>query len=202
MRKAYWQWSKEDCIKEVLKYKTRSDFRRECKEVYYVAKSRGWLTELYSYIPTQLHWSKTDPEGYRKWRKKWREKNKKHLLDYGRKERFKRLYGIDLSAYNDKIKKQKNRCAICGKHEDEQKKALALDHNHKTNNIRDLLCNNCNTGLGYFHDNIEVLMKAMRYLNKHNKLDNPDIIKEENKKRFTVTVYLENYERTKIYNRI
>ena len=183
--------TKEECIEEVLKYETRTDFRHGSSEIYNFAKNCGWLPELYSHLPKQRQWKESNPEAFRKWRKKWRDNNKKHVLAYGRKERFKRLYGIDLSEYDNKLKKQKKRCAICGKHEDVQKKALSLDHNHKTNHIRGLLCNNCNAGLGYFGDDIEKLINAIRYLNKHNKLDNPDIIKEKNKKRITTTVYIE-----------
>ncbi len=40
--------------------------------------------------------------------------------------------------------KQKGCCAICGKHESLFKNRLNLDHNHKTLQIRGLLCYFCN----------------------------------------------------------
>jgi lambda family phage minor tail protein L len=45
--------------------------------------------------------------------------------------------------------------------------ALSVDHCHKTNTLRDLLCHQCNSGLGQFKDNIEILQKAIDYLHKH-----------------------------------
>ena len=54
-----------------------------------------------------------------------------------------------------------------------------------------MLCNNCNAGIGYLNDDVEILMNAIRYLNKHNKLANPKIINDENRKRNTITFYVE-----------
>jgi ribosomal protein L19E len=39
-----------------------------------------------------------------------------------------------------------------------------VDHNHKTGQIRGLLCARCNTGLARFMDNIQVLRKAVKYM--------------------------------------
>ena len=59
----------------------------------------------------------------------------------------------------DCLRKQKRRCAICRK-----KKKLILDHCHKKNKKRGLLCNNCNVGLGMFKDSVKALKKATTYL--------------------------------------
>lgn len=60
---------------------------------------------------------------------------------------------------------QKGKCAIC-----EQEKRLVIDHCHSNQNVRGLLCNNCNTGLGQFMDNVEFLESAIEYL-KVNKIE-------------------------------
>ncbi len=41
---------------------------------------------------------------------------------------------------------------------------LCVDHDHKTNQIRGLLCVNCNAGLGQFKDKVQFLAKAIVYL--------------------------------------
>lgn len=44
-----------------------------------------------------------------------------------------------------------------------------VDHDHDTEEVRSLLCNNCNRGLGYFKDSSLNLLKAFNYLKKFNK---------------------------------
>ena len=43
---------------------------------------------------------------------------------------------------------------------------FCVDHDHKTNKIRGLLCNSCNRGLGYFRDDIRMVRKAAKYLER------------------------------------
>lgn len=59
---------------------------------------------------------------------------------------------------------QNSKCAICGITEDEHKKFFAIDHDHATGKVRGLLCMACNTGLGNFRDNQDLLNLAMKYL--------------------------------------
>lgn len=44
---------------------------------------------------------------------------------------------------------------------------LAIDHCHKTDKIRGLLCRSCNLMLGNARDSIEILQSAIKYLQKH-----------------------------------
>lgn len=52
---------------------------------------------------------------------------------------------------------QKECCAICGKHQSKLDNLLCIDHDHKTNKDRGLLCRGCNTRLGYYEmrDNLD-----------------------------------------------
>jgi len=52
-----------------------------------------------------------------------------------------------------------NHCTICGSRE-----RLVVDHDHKKNKIRGLLCNHCNRGLGHFRDDPDLLEFARIYL--------------------------------------
>jgi len=73
-------------------------------------------------------------------------------------------YNITLEDYNNMLISQNHKCAICGIMANDNKN-LAVDHCHDTGNIRGLLCNKCNIGLGYFDDNQETLNNAIKYLN-------------------------------------
>lgn len=65
-------------------------------------------------------------------------------------------------------------CAICGESEtakspiDGAVKRLAVDHDHRTGQVRGLLCSTCNNGLGCFKDNIQLMKRAIDYLDYHN----------------------------------
>lgn len=78
------------------------------------------------------------------------------------------MYGITVEQYQTMVELQNNRCAICGEHETRMKNGrpmtLAVDHDHKTDEVRGLLCQGCNVGLGAFADNLERLQNAISYL--------------------------------------
>jgi len=61
-----------------------------------------------------------------------------------REKYLQRVYGISLDQYQDLLKKQSGKCAICGKPDKEAYKGLHVDHNHATREIRGLLCAYCN----------------------------------------------------------
>ena len=61
----------------------------------------------------------------------------------------------DLKDIIDTVKE----CVICGSVEN-----LVVDHCHKTNIIRGMLCNHCNRGLGHFKDDPQLLEFARIYL--------------------------------------
>ena len=66
------------------------------------------------------------------------------------------------SDYEQLLQKQNYRCAICAIHNDTSR--LGIDHNHKTQEIRGLLCHDCNTGIASFDENRQYLAKAILYL--------------------------------------
>ncbi len=88
-----------------------------------------------------------------------------------RRKYLKKTYGITLEQYNETHQAQGGVCAICGKRETAKNqygiKQLSVDHNHKTGEVRGLLCLKCNFAIGYVDDNPATLIEAARYLMKH-----------------------------------
>lgn len=76
--------------------------------------------------------------------------------------------GLQKEDYKKMIIQQKYRCLICGISEVDYGKRFSIDHNHKTNKIRGLLCSNCNSVLGYAKDNPLVLINAAKFLLSYN----------------------------------
>lgn len=50
-------------------------------------------------------------------------------------------------------------CSICGSHY-----LMSIDHCHETGTVRGWLCRKCNSGLGFFGDDIDRLRAALKYL--------------------------------------
>ena len=115
-------------------------------------------------------------------RKKYREKNKDKIknrskiynaksVDIRREYLLKKTFKISLSDYNSILENQNFSCKICLRKADTFKKNLSVDHCHKTEKIRGLLCDGCNRSLGVFKDSVENLERAIEYLNKSREPD-------------------------------
>lgn len=81
---------------------------------------------------------------------------------------YKRTYGLSDEEYRELFIQHDHRCAICGEEgfrmNSRQKNTLCVDHCHKTNKVRGLLCNNCNRALGLLQDDKQRLQSAIEYL--------------------------------------
>ena len=141
--------------------KTHKDGRvttcSECRSAYsreHHAKNRGEINKR------MREYAKGHRGGYTERQKKWRLKNpKKH-----KSQVLKMEYGITLENYIKLLELQGGGCGICKKLPDSEEPYLAVDHNHATQKVRGILCRNCNLGVGYFKDNIELLTSAAIYL--------------------------------------
>ena len=74
-------------------------------------------------------------------------------------------YGLTLAEYDSILENQDGGCAICGR---SPRYNLDVDHDHKTGQVRGLLCKPCNRHLlPAADDNQEVLFSAFTYLAWH-----------------------------------
>jgi hypothetical protein len=87
--------------------------------------------------------------------------------DARKRKDLQRYYSITLEEYEDLLIDQLGVCAICRKRNKDNSRLLAVDHCHETGKVRQLLCSKCNMGLGMFNDDPNLLLEAMKYLEKH-----------------------------------
>lgn len=102
--------------------------------------------------------------------KKYREKNKDKIKTYNRINGHCEA-GIKRSEAIKILEKQNGKCDICGidiNFNIENNYSACIDHCHKTNKIRGALCRKCNSGIGFLNDDIDLLIKATKYLQKYN----------------------------------
>jgi nitrate/TMAO reductase-like tetraheme cytochrome c subunit len=85
----------------------------------------------------------------------------KHLIKLNQ---IKSKYGLNETEYKSLFEKQDNKCAICGLDLDNIK--TCVDHNHKTGEVRGILCDKCNKGIGHFNDDINLFENIILYLKK------------------------------------
>ena len=104
----------------------------------------------------------------------WKKNNPDKVKQYQRTSNLRKNFGLSMDDYEQMLAEQNNLCAICEKpetfihHRTKEPARLAVDHCHKTNKVRKLLCKSCNTALGLFKDDIGAMENAVQYLKDHN----------------------------------
>ena len=82
-------------------------------------------------------------------------------------ENLKRYFGLTRVQYEEILMSQGGTCALCDKTEDTvdgKPRLLSVDHDHRSLEVRGILCHSCNVALGHFQDNPNRLRKAATYL--------------------------------------
>ena len=88
-------------------------------------------------------------------RKEHFERNPRAMKKYN----LKKYFGLSLEQFDAMMIRQNGLCAVC-----REEKKLYVDHCHKTQVVRGLLCNNCNLLLGHAQEERTRLEAAIRYL--------------------------------------
>jgi hypothetical protein len=102
---------------------------------------------------------------HRAYEAEWRQKNTDRHFD----SRLQREYGITLADYNRILAEQGGGCGICGVREARSKgrgSRLHVDHDHVNRQVRGLLCDTCNRGIGQLGDDPKRVRAAARYLER------------------------------------
>lgn len=118
-----------------------------------------------SYI-TVRKWAKKNKDKIRVYHQTWDRKNQKRQIE----SRLIWKYSLSMEEFQKLSESQGNKCLICKvSAEHLSLKKLYVDHDHKTGEIRGLLCRSCNIGIGMMKDNPEILRNAINYLETQNR---------------------------------
>lgn len=128
--------------------------------------AQPWGKDNFYWKPPKLDIDTSTREGRNAYARAYRAANP----ELYREQFLRKKYGVSVKWYEAKLSEQNGVCAICHEPETTTRRGtgfprqLAVDHCHSTNSLRDLLCTNCNNGLGSFKDSPELLRKAIDYL--------------------------------------
>lgn len=93
-----------------------------------------------------------------------------------RRSALKKQYGLTYERFLEMFEEQDGKCAICchpvHPHHENRYVTGCVDHCHTTGKVRGILCWDCNIGLGKFHDNVDKLRTAIKYLEASNGISN------------------------------
>ena len=82
-------------------------------------------------------------------------------------------YGIGEERVRQLIEDQGGACKIC-----RERPADQVDHDHRTGRVRGILCGGCNAGLGQFGEDVDVIRRAIAYLERWKAQNPPDTVHE------------------------
>lgn len=101
-----------------------------------------------------------------KYRKIWNQNNPEKRKMHRKIHKKLRKYKLKRKDYNKMVEYQGGKCVICEK-TCTKNPVLSIDHDHKTGKVRGLLCNACNSGIAFFKDDINLIERAIHYLQAH-----------------------------------
>lgn len=112
--------------------------------------------------------------GYAQWckechREAARVSSKKKTPEQNRAKHLKNTYNITAEEFTYMVMEQGGVCAIC---QNPSTSSLVVDHDHTTGAVRGLLCQKCNSGIGFLGDSLKGLEKAINYLKKPSSKEN------------------------------
>ncbi len=84
-----------------------------------------------------------------------------------RQKNFHKKHGVTFEQYSELLRKQKGLCAICFQPETYGSRRLCVDHDHRIQIGRGLLCNRCNRLIGYAKDDISLMESCVSYLKRY-----------------------------------
>jgi len=164
----------------------------ETKKKMSIAKKGRKLPDNHPFkIKGREPWNKglKEPkEEYNRKRLEWANKNRGKRTFQARRSYLKIKFGITQNEFNKLLNAQNFKCKICGEKYNMSidkvgrvRPNFHIDHNHKTGEIRGLLCSKCNLGIGYFKDSKELLIKAARYLSDDKAVNSEDFFNKGSK---------------------
>lgn len=142
----------------------RDGRRGDCKSCFQARAKARYPAVREQAIARATKWREENPERFRanQQRRRSMPEAKRRARDY----HLQRNFGISVDQYDELLRAQSGRCAICHS-KPTPGISLHVDHDHETGSNRGLLCFRCNNALGDLGDDMDRLRVAGEYLIRH-----------------------------------
>lgn len=133
-----------------------------------VEEQRQYHKEYRQREKARLKALRQTPEGLKRHRETQRALRAKYaqLSPIERRARDLSKYGIDITVFQTFWDSQDGKCSICERALMLTSRGCHVDHDHKSGQVRGLLCHGCNTSLGHLKDSVDNLLRAVAYLQR------------------------------------
>jgi hypothetical protein len=135
--------------------------RNDCIECNKKLRKNWYSKNREDVIQRTKQWQQQNRERHLATQRKRREENREALREKDRTRWLNAKYGLTPEGFDQLLAEQHGACAVCGR---KMGQDLHVDHDHKTNEVRGLLCGSCNRGIGLLQENPTHLHQAGRYL--------------------------------------
>ena len=138
------------------------------REEICVKKKQYYRTHLKERREANLDYSRKHVEEKRVYYKKYNQTHRRQIAS----RYFKRQYGITIERRDQMFIEQDGKCESCSRpivligH---KPNSAVIDHDHKTGEVRGLLCSHCNTAFGFFEEDPKLISGLLTYANKWRK---------------------------------
>lgn len=145
-------------------------YREENKDKLAVKKRQWRLDNIERISAVDKAYRNANKDRLNDLTKIWKKANPDKTARMERKSMLKKKYGMSLEDYDNLLYSQNHSCAICLTHQSDLRRILVVDHDHATNSVRGLLCNECNRAIGLMKDDEDILYNAASYLSERSKI--------------------------------
>jgi hypothetical protein len=136
--------------------KANPDYQKRYKRADYAADPGKYRARR------RAAWA-ADKERHVEYHREWRQRNRAKINLQAKCRKF----GMAMDDLLNLLARQEERCAICGRQLDMERASFTLDHCHATGQVRGAVHKKCNTGIGMFEDDPEIVQRAADYLRRH-----------------------------------
>jgi hypothetical protein len=159
-----------------VKTKPRSDFypqkdmrdgyRNNCNECHAKAHQDWYEKNRDREIERVRTWQQSNPEKVNASHRRRRALDPEQHKKRNREGHLRRKYGLTQNMFGALVLAQLGKCAVCGELTAPE---LHVDHDHRTNKVRGLLCGKCNKAIGLLNDDPKLMDAAKEYLERSEK---------------------------------